>query len=141
MNWLAPLKTTGQLALTTLRFLARTLYILSTPLRWALYRVYASVVFLLSPLWIMIRLLLGAVAFVVNIVARFKVCMCVLFVMNNFYVFLLSVIKQVEYVCSVWFWLGMNLQSTIFDVLARWMDGYLLIFINPQVTYMTMSIQ
>ncbi|KAI3323155.1 hypothetical protein HD806DRAFT_102459 [Xylariaceae sp. AK1471] len=72
MNWLAPLKTAGVLALSALQLLARLLYVLSTPLRWPLYYIYAFVVFLLSPLTAMFRFGLGAVSFAINLVVRLK---------------------------------------------------------------------
>jgi hypothetical protein len=74
MSWLAPLKTAGVLALSALQLLARLLYVLSTPLRWPLYYVYASVVFLLSPLTAMFRFGFGALSFAIDLIVRLKVC-------------------------------------------------------------------
>ncbi|KAI0913363.1 hypothetical protein F4824DRAFT_171628 [Ustulina deusta] len=72
MSWLASLKTAGALALSTAQLLARLLYTLSTPLRWPLYYIYASIVFLLSPIWVMLRLGLGAASFAIGLMARLK---------------------------------------------------------------------
>ncbi|KAI0434659.1 hypothetical protein F5Y09DRAFT_214712 [Xylaria sp. FL1042] len=72
MSWLESLKIAGALVLSTIQLLARLLYTLSTPLRWPLYYIYASIVFLLSPAWFMFSLGLGAASFAVNLVARLK---------------------------------------------------------------------
>ncbi|KAI1429502.1 hypothetical protein F5Y12DRAFT_407456 [Xylaria sp. FL1777] len=72
MSWLESLKTAGVLTLSTIQLLARLLYMLSTPLRWPLYYIYASIVFLLSPVWIMLSLGLGAASFAINVVVRLK---------------------------------------------------------------------
>ncbi|KAI0540927.1 hypothetical protein GGR58DRAFT_70013 [Xylaria digitata] len=72
MSWLETVKAAGALALSTIQVLARLLYLLSTPLRWPLYYVYASLIFLLSPIWLMFSLGLGAASFALNLVARLK---------------------------------------------------------------------
>ncbi|KAI1284602.1 hypothetical protein F5Y07DRAFT_9224 [Xylaria sp. FL0933] len=72
MSWLESLKTAGALVLSTIQFLTRLLYMLSTPLRWPLYYIYASIVFLLSPIWFIFSLGLGAASYTVNLVARLK---------------------------------------------------------------------
>ncbi|KAI0120010.1 hypothetical protein GGR51DRAFT_495947 [Nemania sp. FL0031] len=72
MNWLASLKTAGVLALSTTQFFARLIYVLSTPLRWLLYQIYAAILFLLSPVWVMLNLGMGTISFSINLVARLK---------------------------------------------------------------------
>ncbi|KAI0810762.1 hypothetical protein GGR55DRAFT_125989 [Xylaria sp. FL0064] len=72
MSWLESLKTAGALVLSTIQFLTRLLYMLSTPLRWPLYYIYASIVFLLSPIWFIFSLGLGTASYAVNLVARLK---------------------------------------------------------------------
>ncbi|KAI8633162.1 hypothetical protein F5Y19DRAFT_292018 [Xylariaceae sp. FL1651] len=72
MSWLAPLQTAGALVLRTLQLLGSVIYVLSTPLRWPLYYLYAFVVFLLSPLWAILSLGLGVVSFTVDLIVRLK---------------------------------------------------------------------
>ncbi|GAP87635.2 hypothetical protein SAMD00023353_0901130 [Rosellinia necatrix] len=72
MSWLMSLRTAGQLALSAIQLFARMLYVLSTPLRWPLYYIYTSIVFLLSPIWVMFSLGLRAVSFATNLMARLK---------------------------------------------------------------------
>ncbi|TGJ86487.1 hypothetical protein E0Z10_g2328 [Xylaria hypoxylon] len=72
MSWLESMKTAGALALSTVQVLARLLYVLSTPLRWPLYYIYVSLIFLLSPIWAMFSLGLGAASFALNLIARLK---------------------------------------------------------------------
>ncbi|KAI1117333.1 hypothetical protein F5Y14DRAFT_380242 [Nemania sp. NC0429] len=69
MSWLA---TTGALAASTARFLARLLYVLATPLRWLLSHVYAAVLFLLSPVRALFNFGLGVISFAVNLMAGLK---------------------------------------------------------------------
>jgi hypothetical protein len=86
-SWLAHLKTTSalalsglklivsalQLALFALQVFVRLLYTFLKPLCWPIYKIYAFVVFLLSPLWIIIKLGLGVVSYVTDLVISFKV--------------------------------------------------------------------
>ncbi|KAI0408128.1 hypothetical protein F4802DRAFT_451715 [Xylaria palmicola] len=72
MSWFASLRTVGALSLSALNVAARLLYVLSTPLRWLLYYVYASIIFLLSPLWFMANFGLGTVSFALSLITRFK---------------------------------------------------------------------
>ncbi|KAI0503356.1 hypothetical protein F5B22DRAFT_552480 [Xylaria bambusicola] len=72
MSWLETLKTVGALALSAIQFFAHLLYMLSIPLRWPLYYVYASIVFLLSPIWVIASLGLRTASFAINLVARLK---------------------------------------------------------------------
>ncbi|KAI0422102.1 hypothetical protein F5X98DRAFT_192999 [Xylaria grammica] len=72
MSWLESAKTASRLVLSTIQLLARLLYVLSTPLRWPLYYIYVSLVFLLSPIWAMFSLGVGAASFVLNLMIRLK---------------------------------------------------------------------
>ncbi|KAI1180913.1 hypothetical protein F4777DRAFT_527469 [Nemania sp. FL0916] len=72
MSWTDALKTVGGLALWPLQLVVRLLYLLSTPLRWLLYSLYASAVFLLSPVWAIFNLALGAAKFGLNLVVGLK---------------------------------------------------------------------
>jgi hypothetical protein len=74
MGWVEPLKVAGVLALSTVQLLASLLYMLSIPLRWPLYYIYKTVVFILSPLWVILKLGLGSASFAINLIARLKVC-------------------------------------------------------------------
>ncbi|KAI0969758.1 hypothetical protein F4678DRAFT_463089 [Xylaria arbuscula] len=73
MAWLESLKTAGALALSAVFLLARLLYMLSTPLRWPLYYIYASIVFLLSPIWVAFSFGLGAASYAINLMASLKI--------------------------------------------------------------------
>ncbi|KAJ8109544.1 hypothetical protein ONZ43_g6104 [Nemania bipapillata] len=72
MSWLESLTTASALLLSTTQFLAHILYVLSTPLRWLVYQIYASIVFLLSPLWFMFNFALAAASFAMNLIAGLK---------------------------------------------------------------------
>ncbi|KAI0446638.1 hypothetical protein F4803DRAFT_475677 [Xylaria telfairii] len=72
MGWVTSLKAAGALALSTTQLLARLLYVLSTPLRWCLRSVYASIIFLLSPVWAILSLGLGTASFAINLIPRLK---------------------------------------------------------------------
>ncbi|KAI0547265.1 hypothetical protein F4679DRAFT_586660 [Xylaria curta] len=72
MNWATSLKAAGALGLSTLQLLARLLYVLLTPLRWCLQYLYASVVFLLSPVRVLLSLGLGSLSFIINLITRLK---------------------------------------------------------------------
>lgn len=73
MSWLDVVKTAAATALSTMHFAARLLYMLSTPLRWPLYYIYATVVFLLSPIWFIASIGLRATFFALDFVASLKV--------------------------------------------------------------------
>ncbi|TRX95310.1 hypothetical protein FHL15_003641 [Xylaria flabelliformis] len=72
MSWATSLKAAGALGLSTLQLLARLLYVLLTPIRWCLQYFYASIVFLLSPIRVILSLGLGTVSFIINLIARLK---------------------------------------------------------------------
>ncbi|KAI1310078.1 hypothetical protein F5Y03DRAFT_48949 [Xylaria venustula] len=72
MAWLESLKTAGALALSAILLLARLLYMLSTPLRWPLYYIYALIVFLLSPIWVAFSFVLGAASYAIDLMASLK---------------------------------------------------------------------
>ncbi|KAI1433508.1 hypothetical protein GGR50DRAFT_498676 [Xylaria sp. CBS 124048] len=81
MSWLASLRTAGESILSFLRLSTRAAYVLSTylyaillppPLRWALYKIYALVLFLLSPIRLLFSTALGAVSLSINLIARLK---------------------------------------------------------------------
>ncbi|KAI0457860.1 hypothetical protein F5B21DRAFT_53873 [Xylaria acuta] len=72
MSWATSLNAAGALALSTIQLIARLLYVLSTPLRWCLQYVYASIAFLLSPIWAILSLGMGTVSFTINLITRLK---------------------------------------------------------------------
>ncbi|KAI8950762.1 hypothetical protein F4801DRAFT_318600 [Xylaria longipes] len=72
MSWATSLEAAGALALSTIRLFARLLYVTSAPLRWCLHYVYASIIFLLSPIWVILSLGLGTVSFAINLITRLK---------------------------------------------------------------------
>ncbi|KAI1736194.1 hypothetical protein F4680DRAFT_452200 [Xylaria scruposa] len=72
VNWATSLKAAGALGLSTLRLLARLLYVLLAPLRWCLQYLYASIVFLLSPIRVILGLGLGTMSFILNLITRLK---------------------------------------------------------------------
>ncbi|KAI1331945.1 hypothetical protein F5Y16DRAFT_209744 [Xylariaceae sp. FL0255] len=72
MSWATFLQTAGSLALSPLKLLGSLLYILSTPLRWFLYNLYAVIAFLFSPALFMINLGIGTVSYTVDLVIRLK---------------------------------------------------------------------
>ncbi|KAI0490768.1 hypothetical protein F4859DRAFT_21523 [Xylaria cf. heliscus] len=72
MSWVTSLKPAGALALSTVQQLARLLYMLSTPLRWCLHYVYATILFFLSPLWAFLSLGMGAASFAIDLIMRLK---------------------------------------------------------------------
>ncbi|KAK5630690.1 hypothetical protein RRF57_006405 [Xylaria bambusicola] len=85
MSWLDTLRTVGAQALSTIQFFAHLLYMLSTPLRWPLYYVYVSTIFLLSPIWVIVRLGLRTVSLAINLVAKLKLaCAAVIGVCAGF---------------------------------------------------------
>lgn len=75
MNWLESIQTAGAWVLSSAQLLVHLLYVISTPLRWPLYYIYASILFLLSPIWALLKLGLGAVSIITALVAKFKVCL------------------------------------------------------------------
>ncbi|KAI0866142.1 hypothetical protein F4860DRAFT_209787 [Xylaria cubensis] len=72
MSWVTSLKAAGALGLSTLQLLARLLYVLLTPILWCLQYFYASIVFLLSPIRVILSLGLGTVSFIINLITRLK---------------------------------------------------------------------
>ncbi|KAI1365368.1 hypothetical protein F5Y08DRAFT_179416 [Xylaria arbuscula] len=72
MSWLDTIKTAGTAALSTVQLVGRLLYTLSTPLRWPLYYIYATINYLLSPVWAIANLGVRAAAYAVDLVASFK---------------------------------------------------------------------
>ncbi|KAJ3578966.1 hypothetical protein NPX13_g1595 [Xylaria arbuscula] len=72
MSWLDTIKTAGTAALSTVQLVGRLLYTLSTPLRWPLYYIYATISYLLSPVWAIANLGVRAAAYAVGLVASFK---------------------------------------------------------------------
>lgn len=74
MDWLASLQAFGTSFLyPTLKLLLKLCYILTIPLHYPLYYLLTLVLFLLSPIWYMLRSISSSTLAVVGLVAKLKV--------------------------------------------------------------------
>ncbi|CAJ2507493.1 Uu.00g086790.m01.CDS01 [Anthostomella pinea] len=72
MDYLPALHSAAAVLASTFKFLVRLVYLLTIPLHYPVYYIWALVSFLLSPVRALFNAVLGSLAFAVNMVARLK---------------------------------------------------------------------